>query len=108
MTMTIKLKVGKRYVRRDGEITGPLEIIKCGPYTFRDSGSILMFNDTGEAEPGFRISQFDLLRGYRAKWRVVVECDTRAHAREWASQFRAETLFMENTGVKSVTVEKSP
>jgi len=46
-TATLKLEAGKRYVRHDGGVTGPLEHSKLRDYPFRDPLSYLIYTTNG-------------------------------------------------------------
>lgn len=43
----MKLKVGNRYRRRDGQITGPLSKTGIASYPFKDNQSHHIYNDKG-------------------------------------------------------------
>lgn len=43
----MKLEVGKRYVRRDGKVTGPIELYNHEQYHFRDSMHAHTYHESG-------------------------------------------------------------
>lgn len=80
--MTLKLKIGNRYVRRDGSVTDPLIVTTNGgpSFPFTDPDTLATFTASGTywlAE----VSDEDLIREYKPEWRVVIKCESRKQAR---------------------------
>ena len=99
--MTLTLKVGKRYVRRDGTVSNKLTANGCIEYPFLDGAYAV--NESGRI---FHSSEhnFDLVSEYKPakpEWRVVIPCPSRDGAR-----LMAAFLKEKNPGTK-ITVEKS-
>ena len=103
--MTLTLKIGKRYVRRDGKVTGPLI---ASPYVgtshpFMDPNERVTYTASGcwmhDAHDE------DLVREYKStkpEWRVVIKCESRDVAR----MVKKELIGFVN--MDKITVEKSP
>ena len=103
--MTLTLKVGKRYVRRDGEVSGPLIANPDteSSYPFMDPDTRAIFTASGDYWHD-EISDEDLISEYKPakpEWRVVIPCPSRDGAR-----LMAAFLKEKNPGTK-ITVEKS-
>ena len=100
--MTLTLKVGKRYVRRDGSISHRIKEMNDPCFPFCDGANTL--TKSGHSWHGEE-SDFDLLREYKPakpEWRVVIKCESRENARHFAAYLRSRVI---NT--KLITVEKS-
>ena len=104
--MTLTLKVGKRYVRRDGKVTDPIIVNQYetrASFPFMDPNTRTTFTTTGKfwlAE----LSDADLISEHKPakpEWRVVIKRDNRNNAR-----FLAESL-KEQFPMAKITVEKS-
>lgn len=101
--MTLKLKIGKRYERRDGGVTDPLIENDSGHFIFRDTNFNLTYKSNGQYNYG-TASPADLISEYKpakTEWRVVIKCKKRSDARIIAAYLRSK-----NTNYK-ITVEKS-
>lgn len=98
----ITLKVGKRYVRRDGKISGKLfnTGITGDPYPMWD-GECSYSKDGKSFRYGDMVSGIDLIREYKPEWCVVIKCVNREDARmlKWTLN---QTLPS-----NKITVEKS-
>lgn len=105
--MTVKPKVGKRYVRRDGKVTDPLIVNPCKnmpSHPFMDPNTQAIFTTSGNFWLA-ALSDADLISEYKPtkpEWRVVIKCESRAHARGVAAYFKDKV-----TNPKRITVEKS-
>ena len=101
--MTLKLKVGKRYVRRDGGVTDPLIENDSGHFILRDTNFNLTYKSNGQYNYG-TASPADLISEYKPakpEWRVVIPCPSRDGARLMAA------FLKEKNPSTKITVEKS-
>ena len=88
--MTLTLKVGKRYVRRDGEITGALvksPYDNAEIYPFLDPSRNFIYTSIGKyhhsiASPADLISEH---KPAKPEWRVVIKCKSKAEAQRIAA-----------------------
>ena len=99
--MTLALKVGKRYVRRDWTVSNKLTANVCVDYPFFDGAYAV--NKSGRVS---RCSEHDrdLISEYKPakpEWRVVIPCPSRDGARLMAA------FLKEKNPRTKITVEKS-
>lgn len=105
--MTFTLKVGKRYVRRDGEVTAPL--IKhtykgLSSFPFMDPEIRTTYTANGKCWLD-ELSESDLISEYKPakpEWRVVIKCESREDARIVKKSLDGRILLS-----NEITVEKS-
>lgn len=104
--MTLTLKVGKRYVRRDGKGTAPLIAnieSTAQQFPFRDPVTRATYTTYGTLWLD-EIADADLIREYKPakpEWSVVIPCPSRDGARLMAAFLR------EKNPETKITVEKS-
>lgn len=104
--MTLTLKVGKRYVRRDGGVTDPLiksTYISCDLYPVLDPKTGTTYLCQGR-QCRMTDTKADLISEYKPakpEWRVVIKCESREDAR--MLKFILKQMLPSN----KITVEKS-
>lgn len=104
--MTLKPKVGKLYVRRDGGVSDPLiksTYDNCEMYPVLDPKTGTTYLCQGR-EYRMTDTVADLIREYKPakpEWRVVIKCESRKKARTVKGNLQG-WLYMDK-----ITVEKS-